>query len=178
MRELMEKKKVREKTLPNIRGIKSKSCPRTPVSFFWHGCPCPPPGGRALCQAETAGVHPCCPRPGSPCRAWARSAGIQDLPVWSWGLSDSLFGKLGSGKQSCVARFLHSLVAHHQLTHKFNVIGVFLTDESHGKNTKELIKTSRMLIFSDFIFFFFFFSVYGSFNPIILTKENNKTRYR
>lgn len=88
--------------------------------------------------------------------AMGQPAGLGASQFGHEGCCNSLFGTLSPGKQSCVARFLHSLVAHHQVTHKFNVIWVFLTDESHGKNTKELIKPSQDSYCLDFILIFFF----------------------
>lgn len=74
-----------------------------------------------------------------PCKAQARPQDSSVCQFGHEGCSHSVFGRLSPGKQSCVARSLHSLVAHHQVTHKFKVIWV-LTDESHGRNTKELTK--------------------------------------
>lgn len=105
----------------------------------------------AVFQAEITEAHPCC----SALQALGQPAGLGACQFGHEGCCNSLFGTLSPGKQSCVARFLHSLVAHHQVTHKFNVIWVFLTDESHGKNTKELIKSSEDSYCLDFILIFF-----------------------
>lgn len=131
---------------------------------FWLGRAWDPFLGKWLTSSLTGwGYFPGCTKrasplllrgQASPCRAWVRSAGIPGLTnlVMRVALIHCL-GNSALENKTVLQDFFIPWFAHHQITHEFNIIGAFLSDETHGKYTEEP-KCPLFRLYLDFFSFY------------------------